>query len=142
MKKILIGLLALTSLSSFSATLNLPLETTVEEALLTSNCAVVVKNKPILFLKGRATTSLDQNKDIVLSLVKDSNITSVRRLAVGRTAIISGLNDIRTIGFSDTSVSSLYSARITFREMTLGELTQRTEGNIVIECSDSTHIDV
>jgi hypothetical protein len=142
MKKIILGLIALSSVSAFSATLNLSPETTVEEAILTSNCSLVVKNKPILISRGKVSTIVDKNQDIVLQVKKDLNTSSVRRLGVQRAAVIDNLKDLHTITFTDSSVEYLYSSRITFREMTLKYLSDTTEQSLAIECSDTTPVDI
>ena len=144
MKKLLVGLLAVASLSTFAGTLNLSPETSISQAIEFGTCSITVKNKPILFLKNNNYAFVGQDQALLFVVRSGLDVSNLRKLAVGRQLLISDLGATEyVLKISDASISSLKVTRgnISFKEMTINQFEELSGGDLIINCTDDVAVE-
>ena len=136
MKNFLIGIIVLGSFSSFAGTDVTP---SLEETLAKQTCVLSVVNRPIDFDKGSSFT----NTGRVYIQAKLLGMSDVRRLAVGRSIIISGIEKAgERILLNDKSIYSICVDVVQGNDdcefpgkLTLREIEEYSDFNFKINCS-------
>lgn len=137
MKKVLVGVLALGTVSAFAGIDKVP---SLKEILSKQTCTVSVVNRPIDFDKG---TTVTRTGRIYLMTKNDKDLNKVRRLAVGRSLLVSGLErGMDRILVSDKSIYGFCVDYIDGNddcdapgELTLAEIEEYSDFNLKVNCS-------